>query len=49
VFSVIFFFPEMMNELSQSIMQVRGLKAGYGEKIILEDIKLPGFAGARCS
>src|SRR5260221_949248 len=30
----------MMNELSQSIMQVRGLKAGYGEKIILEDINL---------
>src|SRR5258708_5307648 len=28
----------MMNELSQSIMQVRGLKAGYGEKIILQDI-----------
>ena len=27
-----------MSELSQSIIQVRGLKAGYGEKIILQDI-----------
>src|ERR1700740_564551 len=28
----------MTNELSQSIIQVRGLKAGYGEKLILQDI-----------
>jgi phospholipid/cholesterol/gamma-HCH transport system ATP-binding protein len=28
----------MMNEFSQSIIQVRGLKASYGEKIILQDI-----------
>ena len=27
-----------MNEISQSIIQVRGLKTGYGEKIILQDI-----------
>src|SRR5260221_13413449 len=28
----------MMNELSQSIMQVRGLKVGYGEKVSVEVI-----------
>jgi len=28
----------MTNELSQSIIEVRGLKAGYGEKVILQDI-----------
>jgi len=27
-----------MNEISQSIIQVRGLKTGYGEKIILQDV-----------
>ena len=38
-----------MNNLPESIIQVRDLKAGYGEKVILQDINFQVRRGKCCN
>jgi ATPase subunit of ABC transporter with duplicated ATPase domains len=41
--------PDTMNNLPESIIQVRDLKAGYGEKVILQDINFQVRRGKCCN